>query len=426
VSEQPLNLKRSLHILTRHCIRLGFIVLLGTLAGAGFAVLNPPLYSDTAFVVLSNSTPNMSTQALIAASNPVLAGAGRSLHPAMSTQALRRRLQVADPMPFVLSIAAEGETAAQAMNTANAVADSYVAYVSAPNNPSGKVSARVLQRATFAAKTRLLIPMLTIGGIGALAGLLVGAVGLLAVYRNNRRLRQRDEIADAIGVPVLASVTALHPKKADHWTRLLGEYAPGAADAQRLRNVLHRLGHLDLVAAHSASRGTSVTVLSLYSDWRALALGPQLATFAAGQGTRTALVIGGQEDLDSVAELRAACSAWTSSSRPGLLRVAAADHGSLDWPDAALTVVVAVAGTRYPAVADSIQTDALLLGVSAGAVTAEELARVAASAASDRAIAGILMADPDPTDPTTGRLRQLGPGTGLATPATRAGAGNRR
>jgi hypothetical protein len=49
-----------------------------------------------------------------------------------------------------------------------------------------------------------------------------------------------------------------------------------------------------------------------------------------------------------------------------------------------------------------------VLGVSAGAVTAEELARVAISAAADgRDIAGILVADPDPADNTTGRIPEL-------------------
>ena len=55
-----------------------------------------------------------------------------------------------------------------------------------------------------------------------------------------------------------------------------------------------------------------------------------------------------------------------------------------------------------------MRTTATVLGVSAGAATAEQLARVAASAAADgREIAGILVADPDPADHTTGRLPQL-------------------
>ena len=54
-----------------------------------------------------------------------------------------------------------------------------------------------------------------------------------------------------------------------------------------------------------------------------------------------------------------------------------------------------------------MRTTATVLGVSAGAATAEQLARVAVSAADDgRDIAGIIVADPDPADHTTGRLPQ--------------------
>jgi hypothetical protein len=52
-------------------------------------------------------------------------------------------------------------------------------------------------------------------------------------------------------------------------------------------------------------------------------------------------------------------------------------------------------------------TNATVLGVSAGAATAEQLARSATSAAADgREVAGILVADPEPTDRTTGRIPQ--------------------
>ena len=51
-----------------------------------------------------------------------------------------------------------------------------------------------------------------------------------------------------------------------------------------------------------------------------------------------------------------------------------------------------------------------MLGVSAGAVTAEQLARAATAAAADgREIFGILVANPDPGDQTTGRIPRLGP-----------------
>ena len=408
MSEQPLNLKRSLHILRQHWIAVGLIVMLGLFAGVGIAALNPPLYTDSALVALSTSTSNMTTQTLIARSTPVLAEAARSLDPAMSPQALSRRIHVTNPIAFALSITAQGKTAAQAEDAANAVADSYVAYVSAADTPGGRqVSARVLQRAISASKASLLIPVLINAVIGALAGGLIGAIVVLAVNRDDRRLRQRDEIADAIGVPVLASVPARHLAKAHQWTRLLDQYEPAAADARRLRHALDYLGLADLTSADVSSGGSSLTVLSLSYDREALALGPQLAAFAASQGIPTALVISGRED-DTTAALRDACDTTPSPGRSRHLRVAVADHDDPDWPAAALTVVVAVVDSRAPRSADTIRTDAMVLGVSAGAATAEQLARVAASTADDRYIAGILVANPYPADPTTGRLPQLG------------------
>jgi len=419
MSEQPLNLKRSLHILRQHWITVGLIAMLGLFAGVVIAALNPPLYTENALVALSTSTRNMATQVLIADSNPVLAQAARRLHPAMSPQTLSRRVQVTTPIAFVVSITAQGKTAAQAVDTANAVADSYVAYVSGENTPGGRqVSARVVQHAMSASKGSLLVPMLINAVIGALAGGLVGAIGVLAVNRDDRALRRRDEIADAIGVPVLASVPTLHPAKAHQWTRLLDQYEPAADDAQRLRQALDYLGLADIMSADVGSGGSSLTVLSLSSDRGALALGPQLAAFTASQGILTALVISGREDDSTTSALRDACVTTSPPRRSKNLRVAVADHGNLDCPDAALIIVVAVVDSRAPRVADTIPTDAMVLAVSAGAATAEQLARVAASAADGRYIAGILVADPDPADPTTGRLPQLGRRTQMPTRIT--------
>jgi hypothetical protein len=55
------------------------------------------------------------------------------------------------------------------------------------------------------------------------------------------------------------------------------------------------------------------------------------------------------------------------------------------------------------------RTTTTVLGVSAGAATAEQLARVAVSAAEDgRDIAGVVVANPEPDDATTGQIPQLG------------------
>ena len=78
---------------------------------------------------------------------------------------------------------------------------------------------------------------------------------------------------------------------------------------------------------------------------------------------------------------------------------------------ATLTVVVAVVdGRTARRCPTTMRTTATVLGVSAGAATAEQLARVAVVAAADgREISGILVADPEPTDRTTGLIQQLPP-----------------
>jgi hypothetical protein len=57
---------------------------------------------------------------------------------------------------------------------------------------------------------------------------------------------------------------------------------------------------------------------------------------------------------------------------------------------------------------ETLQATATLLAVSAGAATPEQLACLAmSSAAAGREVIGMLVADPDPSDGTTGRIPQL-------------------
>jgi hypothetical protein len=120
------------------------------------------------------------------------------------------------------------------------------------------------------------------------------------------------------------------------------------------------------------------------------------------------LAIGRQEDASVTATLRVACTAQ-APKRGGNLRVIVADHDDPGLqPDAMLTVVVSVVDGRNPSVAETSLSSITVLGVTAGTTTAEQLARVATSAATHgSSIDGILIADPDPTDPTTGRIPQL-------------------
>jgi len=410
MSDQQLDLRRSLQLVWRRKFVVATVTALGLLGGAGYAVRYPPMLSSRALVVLPSSARDPATQVVIAGSDPVLSRALPRIRPATSLDTLRSHLRVRRPTSTIISITAEGKTAAQAQRAANAVAGSYIAFASSSRSPGGKVQPQLLQPAASASGTPLPVHVSIIGGLGLLLGMLVGAIGVLALSRRDRRLRRRDDIADAIGIPVLASLAVGHPSDPAGWTRLLEDYEPGAADGWRLRKAVHYLELAGDISANGSAGGSSLTVLSLSSDPKALALGPQLALFAASRGNPAALVVGPQRDANTAAALRAACAAGTPSPRrSGKLRLIVADHDTMVPPrHAGLTIVVAVVDGQAPQVAGMMRTSATVLGVSAGAVTAGQLARVAASAAADgRHLAGILVADPDPGDHTTGRVPQL-------------------
>jgi capsular polysaccharide biosynthesis protein len=397
---------------------------LGLLVGAGYAALNPPALSSTAVVSFPSSVQSTVTQVVIAGSDPVLSAAAASLNPPVPAATLRGEVQVKSLTNYLIAISATGKTAAAAEASANAVAQSYVAYVANKKSPVAHVVAEMFQPAVSVVAPSRLSGVLTAGLVGALAGALVGAVLSLAIGRKDRRLRDRDRIANSIGVPVLASVPVGHPSDPEGWTKLLENYKPQAIHAWQLRTVLRYVGITDQTFAQPpyehASRatpngdggGVSVAVVSLSADAGALALGPQLAVFAASQGIPTALVIGPQQDADATAALYTACAAPLSSSKlPDLLRFIVSTDGdgyAQQRKGATLVIVVAVVDGRAPKLPVTVRTGATLIGVSAGRATAEQLARAAVAAGADgRDVTGILVADPDPTDKTTGRVPQL-------------------
>jgi capsular polysaccharide biosynthesis protein len=404
MSQQTLDFRGFLQSVRRYRTVVGLFAAVGLAAGALFTVLHPPMPTSKVTVVLPPSAArSIGTQVFIAGSDQVLRDAIQGVSPPVSLATLRSRIKVTDPTSALLQISAKGTTAAQAEDTANAVADSYVSYIGTPGAAGGRIQARVLERATPASATPLPVRLLVTGVIGALIGALIGCIIAFAISRRERRLRRRDQMADAIGVPVLASIPVGHPSNSAGWTRLLEGYEPKAVHAWSLRKALHRLGLADVRGG-----GTSIAILSLSSDPGALAIGPQLAAFAASLRVPTALAVGPQQDANATAMLRAACAAMPAiPGRSGYLRLIAGDQHEADRNAAALTVVVAVVDGRSPRVADTMRASMTVLGVSAGAVTAEQLARVAVSAANDgRDVAGIIVADPDSADNTTGRLPQ--------------------
>ena len=148
--------------------------------------------------------------------------------------------------------------------------------------------------------------------------------------------------------------------------------------------------------------GYSLLVLSLSSDRNALALGPQIAAFAASLGILTVFTPNMPTDAEASAALRAACAAAGTPMQNGNLLLVGDDGNGL--PRARLTVIATAVdpdGEQLPGMART--ATAAVLGASAGAASAEQLARAAAAAAdTGTVIAGIIVANPDPDDKTTG------------------------
>ena len=442
MSQKALDLRRSMQILRRHKVLLGIVLVLGVLGGAAYAALKPPMLTSTALVALqpppaSAAAPVATsgtadtftaTQEIVAGSNQVLVGALPNVRPAMSLDELRHDVKIGSPSADLISVAGQGKKAADAEATANAVANSYIRYVTSPQSAVGRIQAQLLESASDATGPARIVRTIEYALLGGLAGALIGVIVALAVGRNDRRVRERDEIANSIGISVLASVPVAHPSAAAGWTKLFAGYKPTAVHSLQLRTALRQLGMprpgfghahdgngsslYDRASMHDGDGGRfSLMVLSLSSDSGALALGPQLAVFAASQGIPTSLVIGPHQDAVGTATLRTACATPLSetSRRHGMLRVIAHDEGDVDLqPDTALVIVVAVVDSRAPKMPDTMRTNATVMGVSAGAATAEQLARAAmVSGADGREITGILVADPDPTDQTTGRISHL-------------------
>ena len=284
----------------------------------------------------------------------------------------------------------------------------------------GTATATVIQPASRAKPPNFAIQLVGAVFLGVAAAVTIAAIAILLVRRRDRRLHSRDDFADAVGSPVVASIQSRAPQNVAGWRALLADYDPGDVDAWALRQALRQLvfgesaiprGHGDAGAA--TGQPVSITVVTLSDDIRGLAIGPRIASYAASVGVRTQLVAA--QPHASAAGLWAACSRQPSDEevRPGLfVRVrpwadqksqpAIAEEHHVD-----LTVVLAVLDRSEPRLREVPQTSVTVLALSPASATPEELAQAAVTADdAGRRIAGIIVADPDSSDRTTGRLLQ--------------------
>lgn len=416
MSTQELDVRRSWRAVWRNRRIVAAAIVAGAIAGVVFGVLNPPLYTATARVILPAPPPSsadraeegshsIETQVLVARSEPVLSSAGQNLDPPLTTEETRDLVQVRPATTDVLEIQASGSTAKRAVTLTNAVTQIYLVYAADDANPDAakraRTDIRVLERAVTAQRGNLVLHYVMYAGLGGVAAAVVSAVAILAATRGDRRLRWRGEIANSVGIPVMASVSSERPRNVADWQALLDGYQPSSVDAWGLQQAL-RHADVDPVDGQDSAGGlTSIAVVTFADDDKALALGPQLATYANTSGVDTALAV--ETPVEATEALLAADPAVAAAP------VAEFDAGD---PANALRVSLVVVDRERPQLAGTSRTALTVIGLSAGVVTAEELARLVLAAAADgRTIDGIIVADPDPSDRTSGRVPQLARGS---------------
>jgi capsular polysaccharide biosynthesis protein len=267
--------------------------------------------------------------------------------------------------------------------------------------------AKVVQPAEPATRPRLVVWMVASAALFTLVGLGVAACIVIAIARRDPRLRTRDEIADALGSPVIGSVRSIRARTTAGWSQLLESYRPAPVDAWSLRQVLDRVGAAPLLAAASGRANGKVTrrtlaVVVAADDPGALAVAGQLASHTASLGVPTLLTA---RQRHAAADALWATSSGGDEVRAGL-RVDPR-RTSMRKGDSGLLLELDVVDRQQPVLPDLRRVDAVLLIVSSGLVTEEDLARVAVAAyeAGGR-FQGVVVADPDSLDRTTGRLLQ--------------------
>src|SRR5438132_9800660 len=103
MSQRGLDLKASAQIVRRRRRIVLFAAVLGLLAGVALALLSPPMLTSKALVALPpEPARDIQTQAVVASSAPVLAGAMRHVDPAVSLETMQGRVQVTGVTPDVL------------------------------------------------------------------------------------------------------------------------------------------------------------------------------------------------------------------------------------------------------------------------------------------------------------------------------------
>ena len=134
MAERPPDLRADVAVIRRRWRIIAAAVVLGVVLGVLYAHLVPAQLTSRSLVLLTNGgssgggsgDPGAETQVKIVLSTPVLAQAGRAVHPALSATEVHKRVDVQPATPQLLQIDASSPQAKDAQALSQAVAEAYV------------------------------------------------------------------------------------------------------------------------------------------------------------------------------------------------------------------------------------------------------------------------------------------------------------
>ncbi len=218
-----MTLHRLLGIITRRWLVIAGMTLLGVVLAVVYTGQQPSTYQATAKLYVATTTEDKSGSDLVNsglyASNIVSSVAGVAETPAvlnrvitsldlkMTVEQLATQVTATVPRNTVLvEVNATAETAKEAADIANAVAQQLPAVVETINRPSAEVNSplrlTVIQSAKAPAGRISPQPPLNVA-VGLIVGLVVGLALAILLEAFRRRVRSVVEIEDATGLPVL-------------------------------------------------------------------------------------------------------------------------------------------------------------------------------------------------------------------------------
>jgi hypothetical protein len=176
MSQQAPDLPRSVQIIGRYRTLVGMMAVMGLLAGAVFAALNPPGSTSTALVAFT--APRCPAEAICG---------GPMFSPGYIAATVLKTLPSGVQMELVtgtvLAVSATAGTAAQAEASTDAAVRSYLAYAASLTYLGQRPSARILTPATIAAGTAPPKQVFGDALLGAVLGALAGIMAALAGSR---------------------------------------------------------------------------------------------------------------------------------------------------------------------------------------------------------------------------------------------------